>query len=417
MRSEMAVGIDLRDDMTQISYSLKGASDVRSFSLNGDDERFAVPTVAVRYLEGTNWLFGLDALEAASSSGCTLMGSLLSAAIDDDGGEQESTALIMLRRFLMYVCSLPAMQEDAEVISTVITIPMSSLKASRVVSKAVAGIMEFGRCMVISYAEALFNYSINQDIGLWKNGVLLFDYRENSFEGRMLDFNLEGMPVVAFTACSAYPEMLPFNEREQEKTDWKLLEILKEILKDRRISCVYLTGQPFEGGWARETVRCIISRNSRVFAGQNLYAKGACYAAVSGALWNHLNERFLFMDDDTLKVNVFIRAINAGKEEEIPLIRAGVSWYNAQCSIQLLAGQDREAVIVLRSYASTLERNVILRMDWLPERPERASRIRLDLEFESISALRVTITDMGFGGVFPSSGKSGCETINIYDED
>ena len=62
-------------------------------------------------------------------------------------------------------------------------------------------------------------------------------------------------------------------------------------------------------------------------------------------------------------------------------------------------------------------RCVVLRADALPDRPERACRVKLDFIMESVDILKCTITDLGFGEIFPATGNVMEERINISDRE
>ena len=59
------------------------------------------------------------------------------------------------------------------------------------------------------------------------------------------------------------------------------------------------------------------------------------------------------------------------------------------------------------------ERNKVIRLDFLPVRPDRAGRVKLEFSFLSAEKLTVTITDLGFGEIFRSTDRSVKEEILI----
>ncbi|MGYP000098079688 len=52
----------------------------------------------------------------------------------------------------------------------------------------------------------------------------------------------------------------------------------------------------------------------------------------------------------------------------------------------------------------------------LPERPERTTRLGVNLQYTSQDECRVTVKDLGFGEMFPSSGKEWTETTRWQEE-
>ena len=54
-----------------------------------------------------------------------------------------------------------------------------------------------------------------------------------------------------------------------------------------------------------------------------------------------------------------------------------------------------------------------LRLDHFPDRPDRASRLRVRVWFSAPKMLEAEVTDMGFGSLYPSSGRIWHRSIRI----
>ncbi|MDE6815041.1 MAG: hypothetical protein K2P71_03285, partial [Lachnospiraceae bacterium] len=52
-------------------------------------------------------------------------------------------------------------------------------------------------------------------------------------------------------------------------------------------------------------------------------------------------------------------------------------------------------------------------LEGLPERPKNTSRLKVHVEMSAPDRVTVTIEDMGFGEIFPSSGKGWTSTILV----
>ena len=66
-----------------------------------------------------------------------------------------------------------------------------------------------------------------------------------------------------------------------------------------------------------------------------------------------------------------------------------------------LAGEPKSAQ--LQRYSMSLP--------GLPHRPPKATRLRISLEFESLSRIHIRVTDLGLGELFPASGLEWNETL------
>ena len=54
-----------------------------------------------------------------------------------------------------------------------------------------------------------------------------------------------------------------------------------------------------------------------------------------------------------------------------------------------------------------------LALPGLPDRPSRATRLRISAEFLSVDRLRVQVSDLGFGELFPSSDLTWSEEVDL----
>ena len=46
-----------------------------------------------------------------------------------------------------------------------------------------------------------------------------------------------------------------------------------------------------------------------------------------------------------------------------------------------------------------------MKLEGLPKRPPKASRVRIEVSFTSGTTMKLRVTDLGFGDLYPSSGK------------
>ena len=412
----MVAGIDLSDREIQISYSGNLEKGVNTYSVSPGEENFGIPAVAIRNPDSGDWFFGEEALALAEAYSLPAVGRILMRAlkrekVEDMLGEMDCVKLLGL--FLDWALHLPDELRGARFSALAITVRTVHRELPQILNEALSAVeMHIPIVRFLSYAESFFSYSMSQPIELWRNGVVLFDYGLDHFEVRQVVLDNRTRPIIATTEEDQFPEMLPFNGRDREQLDEMLLAVAKRKLNDSHISSVYLMGKAFSERWETETLR-YICKLARVFQGQNLYSKGACYAAADAASWSHMGSRYLFLDDDSIRTNICIRAIVEGKEVLLPVIDAGVNWYNAEGAKEVLLGREKEVLVVLKDMSDGNERNVVLRLDWMPDRPERASRVRLSFRFTDRNVLEVKIKDLGFGDFFPATGLKNTEVIRL----
>ncbi len=99
------------------------------------------------------------------------------------------------------------------------------------------------------------------------------------------------------------------------------------------------------------------------------------------------------------------------------LIRAGTSWYDAAVSCEFLPDNCDSIVLqtdsIMEPYEEKKSERITIGLGWLPKRPNLATKIRLDIGFESEKKWNVTVTDLGLGELFQSSKKSVTKQIEV----
>ena len=89
-----------------------------------------------------------------------------------------------------------------------------------------------------------------------------------------------------------------------------------------------------------------------------------------------------------------------GQETYIPLLEAGVNWYEAKGSSEFYTDADREIRVRLESFFTKDVRYSVLRCDSFPKRPDRCTRVRLEVSMKDSSCILCRAYDLGFGDIF-----------------
>ena len=76
----------------------------------------------------------------------------------------------------------------------------------------------------------------------------------------------------------------------------------------------------------------------------------------------------------------------------------------------IMDGMD-ELIFVVSKMDDGKRSRYSMALPGLPRRPARATRLKLHLEYESPRRCRIRVEDLGFGELFPSSGKIWQETM------
>lgn len=100
-----------------------------------------------------------------------------------------------------------------------------------------------------------------------------------------------------------------------------------------------------------------------------------------------------------------------GSPAYYPIIQAGKNWYECRTVFDLILDDVNQLTFYISQMQSTDKQKVSMPLPGLPPRPNRTTRLRICLECQSETVCKITVKDMGFGEMYPSSKKMWTETI------
>ncbi len=150
---------------------------------------------------------------------------------------------------------------------------------------SIAGV-DRSRYILMGCEETFAYYAFSGEPAGYTRGVVLYDLSENGLKGCFLQrVSYKGFTILTENDESTESELIkkagsgaiPLKEAENE-----LIAFFKSTLEKNTVSSIYLTGEPFEGADLPEDVLSILGKGGhRIYAGMNLYVKGACIGAIS----------------------------------------------------------------------------------------------------------------------------------------
>ena len=197
---------------------------------------------------------------------------------------------------------------------------------------------------------------------------------------------------------------------DEKDKDSSFDDVLKEMLKGNPVSTIYLTGQGFSKEWMHLSLQRAMLGH-RVFAGQNLYTRGAVYAGMVKT--KSVSWPYTYVGDHELKLNVSLKVSDLNRLTFYPLINAGESWYEerGECEVILDGSPDIEVYIGKPDSRKTVIS--VLTLKDLPARDNRLTRLRITATPLSDKKVSIRILDLGFGEIARGSGKTFTTTIGI----
>lgn len=421
---KVVVGYDLGKTVSQISFSFLSEGEVETISCVAGTEQYNIPTVLCKRNGVNQWFYGKEALKYAKEEDGILVEDLLNLAergeeVLVEGESYDPAALLTL--FVKRSLSLLNMRLSLNQIEALMfTVEELTPRMVEVLSKVAAGLqLKTEHLFFQSHLESFYYYTLYQPEDLWRHDVYIFEYSSH-LKCFCLERNYKTTPQVVFITETEYPEMqrLSFPEKEEDRQqqkeylDKKFLSVAQEELNGKNVSTVYLLGDGFKNSWAKDSLR-FLCRNRRVFQGNNLYSKGACYGVLERFLPEPKGKSYVYLGKDKLKANIGMKVLRRGEDSYYAILDAGTNWYEEEAEFEVIleSGNTVEFVITPLTGEHVTERKITL--EGLPKRQERTTRLRIHVEMTAVDKMTVTIEDLGFGEIFPSSGKGWNQTLSL----
>lgn len=403
------IGMDLCSDSTQISFYNDIKREPETVNQLNNKETYMMPNILFYSKKTGDWYVGSEASEARFKEDGIILDELYRNAGSEEVVEVEGMKYTFRQLFLkmlkMHVDSFLYRYEGATVKKLVITIPEYSKELYRVLDKFHKELNVPRECVEItSHLDSGLYYIFNQSNELWVNSVALFDYNADGLNYYRIDISRGKEPDIISVTHEDYTEK--FNMAlfggDNLLMDATFAKIADQEMKKTYISSVFLTGLGFSEKWMNKS-RNILCQGRRVFAGQNIYTKGACYKAVGGEYESFYKKYFV----ETKENVIFDVGISSGDEEDrfIPIAYGGRQWYNIRGKIQVILDDTDSITLIYKSRRSEQEIREVVRLHGIPKRPNKTSKFSIEVEFENPNRGAVIIKDVGFGKLFPTTNK------------
>lgn len=317
---------------------------------------------------------------------------------------------LFLKKAMKLLKPFGKIHEAEAVVFSVAEAPEEKVEEVRRTAMQLLGVPE-SRIFVQTREESFCAYVLNQPREIWRHQTILFFCEGEILEAAALHVGTRTLPFLA-RAERQEAWRLPISGFEPEEKDEALCGLAREIFSERPVSSVFLVGEGFEEKWYEQSLKVLCGSGRRVFAGNNLFAKGACFRALQEAGLG--GERtYVFLGEDKISYNVGLRTPGSGKNAVYTLLDAGESWYEAKAECEALLCGEPVVEFILKPMQGGEVLKESLFLDGLPDRPSRAGRLRISVEFLDVDRLKVQVKDLGFGELFPSSDLVWSEEVDL----
>ncbi|MCD8038692.1 MAG: DUF5716 family protein [Lachnospiraceae bacterium] len=428
-KNRVVVGIDLGNDYTQLSYCRADRSMPDTMSLVPGEEQYNIPTLLCRAHEpgeGGAWFAGKEALKCASQGKGLLVEDLVLLAknnVSVKAGGEDVTPAKLLTIFMEKVFALlSAYIRTDDIGGVAFTMRDMSAQLMENIRSAVEPLgLKNAEVYFLSREDCFFQYMIHQPEEMWIHDVLLYDYRSDGVRSYVLQMNRKTSPAACFIEADMFPQMKRQDMTESTdalkkafygQLDAELLEIAKKQCEEHNITSVFLLGDYFSKEWCRESLR-YLCKGRRVFQGNNLFSKGACYGARERVYPSTLSSSYIYLSEDKLRANIGMTCDRGQTEIYFPILDAGTSWYDAKREFDVMLVKNNTFTLNIAPVDGSRTRLAKISLEGLNVRGNKTNRVGLKFFMENPQAVQIEITDKGFGEFFPSAGRRWRECLPL----
>ena len=413
---KLFIGFDLGNEYSQISYCFQNSDEPETASYTAGGEQFSIPTAMCKRREVGQWFYGREAVKYAEEEDGILIDNLIDKAysgreivVEDTPYDPVAILTLFIRRSLGILTFLGGIERIG---AFMITCEVLDGRMVEVLTQAMAGLnLKTDKVFFQSHMESFYYYMLNQPSELWSHQVLLCDFSGQKLFVNYMERNLRTNPVVVYIDSKDFPDMVR-DEGSKENRDMGFLQILRESCDKKIISSIFLIGDGFKDDWMKESLKFACD-GRRVFRGNNLYSKGACLCLKEKLKGGDATKDYVFLGRDKLKANIGMQVLRRGEESYLALLDAGLNWYEAKKSTEFITEKDNKFEIMITPLNGKNPKLIEINLDNLPRRPEKTTRLSMELTLKNPNTLVLDIKDEGFGEIFPSSGLTWQQEIEF----
>ena len=408
------IGFDLSYNYAQISYCRQGEKEPETYEVAAGEEQYRIPAALFKRKGINQWFVGKEAENFAKQEDGTLLNGLYQLALDRESiqienEEFETIALLVL--FVKLALAFPRRNYRLEKVAGIMfTVPGLDDRSVEILGRmALLLNLESTEIFFQGREESIYQYAVNEVSEIWKEEIAVFDGHEKGMDCIRLTKNENTTPVVIFSDVSAC--------RDISGTDEEKDALFDEIVGEEKISpssVVFLIGEKFYGDWCRESLQGLC-RNCRVFKGNNLYSKGACYSVMSRMKVIQNENKYVFLGKDKLKTNIGMQVKRNGADSYLAILDGGENWFECRKEFHVILPEGNSLQFIITPLDGRNIQSVEIFLEGLPERPKNMTRLKICAEMTDDVTLNLTIEDMGFGDFYPATGMKFEQQINLSD--
>lgn len=406
---KLIVGYDLSVDHVQISYCDVEREQVETISSVAGEESFTIPMVLCKKVGVSQWFYGKEALQYAQEKQGILIEDLLRLALDGEPVQIEEReydpAALLTLFFKRSLGMLTGITGTDKLEALVITCEQLDDAMRDLLDRVTANLrLKVEWITYQSYQESYYYYMLRQSAELWKEPSVLFHYRQNRMFFYKMALNKRTQPLVVL--ISREEEEFPSRASMGEDAgnillDQSFQKLAQEKLGEERIASVFLIGDDFSEEWLKNSLKFLCDRR-RIFLGNNLFSKGACYGMLERFRPSEQGTKTVFLGEDKLKSNIGMEVMQRGEKTYLALLDAGSAWRTASAAVEFYLKEEKDVELTITSLNGGGRRTVPVSLEQLSG---DITRIRMVLTMKAEDILLAEFHDLGFGEYRPAENR------------
>ena len=121
---------------------------------------------------------------------------------------------------------------------------------------------------------------------------------------------------------------------------------------------------------------------------------------------------YQYLSDSLVLTDIGMDMRVMGSPAYYPLIESGKNWYECKAYCEFILDDVKELVFVVnRPLENGEKKRIAMALPGLPVRPNKTTRLSLSLAYTSPRECQIQVKDLGFGDMFPGSGKIWKESV------
>ncbi|MBR0085824.1 MAG: tetratricopeptide repeat protein [Lachnospiraceae bacterium] len=415
----LIAGFDLCDDYSQISCCNPKKKEPETIFSADDNMQYRIPTVLYKDVFSGEWSFGYDAIKKAEANGEELIRGFIKDYDKESSvrtAKQEYDKKELLHIYIKGLAGLlNAYYPGEQIRNMTFTVPelsaqiMDDIKAvGETFGVPAAGIE------VISHMVSYAYYSLCQRNSLWQRGTGLFEYTDAGLKYYRL-WLVKRLDVIAAditsTDLKAYMSGDGYKLMQLQELDLTFQRIIEELGIKGSTSTFYLAGDGFDGEWMNQSLKLLCS-GSRVFVGQNLYSRGACYHAMV-AVGMRSMVKFKILCEDTIGKDVAIETSPSGRDPRAVIAKAGENYRSYYYSTKVMLKGTDTLYFKVTDPRDGDTGYIPFDLPDAPQREEKTVRYAVDITMSDGMDMDINVKDDGFGIFFEPTDKEWNKRINL----